>query len=210
MKKIPSRCTPTSALISPTVVRPFSLSASLRPASRPAPRPGWAAATSSRLGRDSRPGWAALLTCAPGRPPPVLYPAGPDQGDPAWPGFLPWVSLTSPGRVFLGRSFAGQAGIRLYPGWTAFCSLFRPGQAGIPWPRPDYSSPRPRFATSETYSSSSFASSTLCQSWDASRLGLAYSPPPYAGLGTPIGSDQHIHPLLVSLIPRRRIRLMTW
>jgi hypothetical protein len=59
--------------------------------------------------------------------------------------------------------------------------------------------------------SSYIDSSALCQSWDASRLGLAYSPPPsYAGLGMPIGSDQHIPPLLVSLILRRRIRLMTW
>jgi hypothetical protein len=167
---------------------------------------GWAAAPAG----PPRPDWAALLACAPGGLPPALYPAGRDQEDPAWLGFLPWAGLTSPGRAYPGRSFAGQAMIRLYPGWATFCLLFWPGQAGIPWPRPDYSSPGPRLTPSGIFTSSSFTSSTLCQFWDASRLELAYPPPSYAGLGTPHGSDQHIPPLLVSLILRRRIRLMTW
>jgi hypothetical protein len=88
--------------------------------------------------------------------------------------------------------------------------LFRPGQAGIPWPRPDYYSTRPIFIPSGIFLSFGIDSSLLCQSWDASRLGLAYPPSSYAGLGTHLGSDQHIPPLLVSLILRRRIRLMTW
>jgi hypothetical protein len=69
---------------------------------------------------------------------------------------------------------------------------------------------RPRFISSGIFYSSGIDSNTLCQSWDASRLGLANSPSLYAGLGTPLGSDQHTPPLLVSLILRRRIRLMAW
>jgi hypothetical protein len=68
----------------------------------------------------------------------------------------------------------------------------------------------PGFTPSGSFSSFGINSIALCQFWDASRLELAHPPSLYAGLGMPLGSNQHISPLLVSLILRRRIRLMTW
>jgi hypothetical protein len=50
--------------------------------------------------------------------------------DPAWPGFFTRPPSLSPGWARLE-----------YSGWAALSALFRPGQAGIPWPRPDYSFP---------------------------------------------------------------------
>jgi hypothetical protein len=160
--------------------------------------PGWAGSSVPRLGQIrsqagalSRPGWADTV--------PRL---GQDLQPPAGPLRILQAGLARP-------TFPAQAGIP-YTGWAGFCVLFRPGQAGIPWPGPDYSSPGLKFTSSGICYPSSIDSSILCQSWDASRLGLAHSPSSYAGLGTPLGSDQHIPPLLVSLILRRRIRLMTW
>jgi hypothetical protein len=87
--------------------------------------------------------------------------------------------------------------------------LFRLGQDGAPLAQAGLFLYRADIYSSGIYSSPSIDSIVLCQSWDASRLGLAHPPSSYAGLGTPLGSDQHIPPLLVSLILRRRIRLMT-
>jgi hypothetical protein len=120
----------------------------------------------SRLGLwpTSPAGPASRRPCfpRPGGLAPVLHPAGPDQEDPAWPGFLPRASI---------------------------CAMFWLGQAGIPWPRPDYplsgrdsslfadlAPPGPRFTSSGTYSSSGIDSSALCQSWDALWLRLAHPP----------------------------------
>jgi hypothetical protein len=75
-------------------------------------RPGWA--LGRRPGRLSRLG--LLLSSAS---------AGPDQEDPAWPGFLPQVTVYLP----------GWAGL-IYSGWA------RPGS---PWPRPDYLLGRPDY-----------------------------------------------------------------
>jgi hypothetical protein len=178
-----------------------------RHASPPAglpPRPsGWAGRPLSRLG---------LIRCAPGRP---------SSLHPGWAGLLPSGQDSSSRPGSLPRPHcAGWAGLTLqdrfplYPGWA------RPG---FPLPRPRFLlagriTPSqagillfwPRFTPFGTYSSSGIDSSALCQSWDTSRLGLAHPPSLYAGLGTPLGSDQHTPPLLVSLILRRRIRLMTW
>jgi hypothetical protein len=104
--------------------------------------PGWASAASCRLGRDQLPGWACLPRLGPfscdsawagksalrlGRSPagrhPPPRPAGPDQEDPAWPGFLPRAPLLAPA----GPAYSVPAG----PGWD-------------PWPRPDYFHGRPR------------------------------------------------------------------
>jgi hypothetical protein len=165
---------------------------------RPLPRLGRRHLPAGPLASDSRPGlyagWAAPRL---GSPP--LSPAGPDQEDPAWPGFPSRPPLFDPG--WASFKYSGWATSVYYSGWARMV---------LPWPRPDYLHNRPGFTPSGTYSLSGIDSSTLCQSWDASRLGLAHSPPSCAGLGTPLGSDQHIHPLLVSLILRRRIRLMTW
>jgi hypothetical protein len=178
--------------------------------------PVWAGLPAGGLGRlPPRLGLEPVVPAGlPGRPLPGFLlrcaPAGPDQEDPAWPGFPSRPPSASPGWAGLG-----------YPGWA---------RSVLPWPRPGYSLagritsiegrdirpqaglylPRSRFTPSGTYSSSSIVSSSLCQSWDASRLGLAHPPSSYAGLGTLLSSDRHIPPLLVSLILRRRIRLMTW
>jgi hypothetical protein len=134
--------------------------------SRPAPR------DPLRLGLPA--GWAGV-------------PAGPGPGPPAGPlpptlpgrHFFPAPRLGSlhlhPGWAGLGES--GLAGIspsgplcqfRLgrikYSGWATFCLLFRPGQAGIPWPKLDYPLSRPRFASSGIYSSPSIDSTAWCQS----------------------------------------------
>jgi hypothetical protein len=195
--------------------------------------PGWAGFPPPRWAFSQLSGWAGM--CDPVRPRtrarvgcPLHLPARPVAGvAPGWAGTsalrlgrIPLqaaFSSSTPGGPFflprLGRR--AQAGIPKQVGIPLFwlgclCALFRLGKAGIPWPRPDYYSPGPRFTPSDVFYSSGINSSALCQSWDASRLGLAYPPSSYAGLGMPLGSDQHTPPLLVSLILRRRIRLMTW
>jgi hypothetical protein len=130
-------------------------------------------------------------------------------------------SLPRLGRGFSYADWAGILSQRQCPGWVSsspsrrgrffFSRLGRCAQPGPCYCFPGRINPcGPRFTLSGTYSSSGFASSALCQSWDASRLRLAHPPSSYAGLGTLLGSDQHTPPLLVSLILRRRIRLMTW
>jgi hypothetical protein len=166
----------------------------------------------TRLGQSAARPWLGrrpllLPGQRPGGPAASSRPAGLDQEDPAWPGLSSKPPFTSSG---LERS-----------GWA------RPA---LPWPRPEYPLGRPdyslsghdsslladlappglRFTSFETYYSSSTNSIAWCQSWDASRLGMAHPPLLYAGLGMPLGSDQHTPPLLVSPILRRRIRLMTW
>jgi hypothetical protein len=93
-----------------------------------APSPGWAGRQPSPgwAGAPSIPGWAGI----PSRPPSPQHPAGPDQEDPPWPGFLPRPLSFSP----------GWAGLE-YSGWAALSALFRPGQARLFLPRPDYSFP---------------------------------------------------------------------
>jgi hypothetical protein len=139
----------------------------------------------------------------PGGPASPRRPAGSDQEDPAWPGFF-------------SRPPSGNTGWAeiVYSGWPGRHSPC-PGRitslAGrINTLQADLAPPGPRFTPSGTYYSFGIDSIALCQSWDVSRLGLARPPSLYAGLGMPLGSDQHTPPLLVSLILRRRIRLMTW
>jgi hypothetical protein len=198
--------------------------------------PGWAGALSSGWAKPAEPGWALAAprpSAAPRLGPPADSPRGPRRpcapfasrlgrqaGCPGWASLnalagLPPLAprLGRIRRIRPGQDFPSRPPLSDRLGRII---VFRLGQAGIPGPGRiipfvgrDILS-WARFIPSRTYSSSSIASSTLCQSWDASRLGLAYSPSSYAGLGTPIGSDQHIPPLLVSLILRRRIRLMTW
>jgi hypothetical protein len=193
------------------------------PASPLQQQPGWQV---SRLGLQ-RAGWAGRTPPHPGLPPP---PPGPPASSPGWawrprlgllryacPGWAAWLI---PGWAGMIRPLLDRD---IFPGWACLSTPAGPdytvpaGPGRDPWPRPDYLphrpnyiSCRPRFTPSGTYSSSSIVYSASCQSWDASRLGLAYPSPSYAGLGTPLGSDRHIYPLLVSLILRRRIRLMTW
>jgi hypothetical protein len=186
------------------------------------PCPGWAAASSPRLGRDrypagpvppARPASGQAAAFRPGQAAPSARPA--QAGISSRPGSLPrpecvQAGTPGPGRAPMCRLATSCVAFR--PGWagTAFPGRITPPPGRIICPRPRYTSTRPRFATSGILYSSGIDSSLLFQSWDASRLGLAHSPPSYAGLGTPLGSDQHIPPLLVSLILRRRIRLMTW
>jgi hypothetical protein len=171
----------------------------LPPGLRPTIRSGWACLPAGPVS------WLGSLAASS---------AGPGLGPPAGPlpptllgcHFFPAPRLgflhLRPGWAGLGES--GLAGIspsgplckfRLgrikYSGWATFCLLFRPGQAGIPWPRPDYPLSRPRFASSGIYSSPSIDSTAWCQSWDASRLGLAHPSSSYAGFGTLLGSNQH-------------------
>jgi hypothetical protein len=166
--------------------------------------PGWAVARSPGWAETRSPGWASSAS----RPEPFPAPVGP-----VWfPGWAGMSSLAGP--VSLLRAGASQAGIPRQAGiYLLRLGLFRctvtagPGrdslaQAGLLLSRVDIYSSR-------SYFSSSINSSALCQSWDTSKLGLAYPPSLYTGLGTPLGSDQHIPPLLVSLILKRRIRLMT-
>jgi hypothetical protein len=198
----------------------------------PTPRsafPGWAGVPATS-GPSRRPG---LSPCPAGplatdpagpapRPPAGLLPQRPRLGSLLQRTGLPRLGFSQcstrlgrirrirPGRDFPSRLpllITGWAGL-WYSGWARLI---------LPWPRPDYlhnrprySSPGPRFIPTGVFYSFGINSIVLCQSWDASRLGLAHPPSLYAGLGTPLGSDQHIPPLLVSLILRRRIRLMTW
>jgi hypothetical protein len=179
------------------------------PAGPPAPRPprlgrlrffpGWAGVPASRAGHFAPvPAWAGIPAGLPGLP--------------SWaPGRRPRLGLFLVSR--LGSMPAGllsRLGRIQYVGWVTSCTLFRLGQAGIPWPRPDYYPPGPGFTPSGILCSSGIDSTAWCQSWDASGLGLAHPSSSYAGLGTLLSSDQHIPLLLVSLILRRRIRLMTW
>jgi hypothetical protein len=189
----------------------------LLPPSRrgPVPRfPGWA-------GRPQDPGWAASLRArsAPGPPLiPARLPLPPGWPRPAPPAGRP---LFRPGRDWprpegLPRKYLSQAGTSWarpgfpYPGWVGLYTVFRPSWAGTATPLAGLALFWPGFTLFGSFLSSGIPSSTLCQSWDASRLRLAHPPSSYAGLGTPLGSDQHTPPLLVSLILRRRIRLMTW
>jgi hypothetical protein len=84
-----------------------------------------------------------------------------------------------------------------------------PGPGRITSPQAGLVLSGPGFTLSRGFSSSGIDSIALCQFWDASRLRLAHPPSLYAALGMPLGSDQHTPHLLVSLILRRRIRLMT-
>jgi hypothetical protein len=171
------------------------------PASCSAPPNGWADVHPSA--GPTPPAGRRSLRPRPDGPISPQCPTGPDQEDPAWPGFVSRPPSVS-------------------PGWDGLVCSGR-ARPGFPWPRPDYSSPGrispfqadlappgPGFTSFGTYSSSGIDSSALCQSWDALWLRLAHPPSSYAGLGTPLGSDQHTLPLLVSLILGRRIRLMTW
>jgi hypothetical protein len=193
--------------------------------------PGWAlsgwAGTQPPGRADSSPGRRPLIlpgwACLPAGLAGMVPPAGPGLAHPA--GLLPLTRLGRCPAPRLGQVLQPRLGRCAPPGrlshagipspcrdslsrLAGFCLLFRPGrdslaQAGLllSWTR---------FTPSGTYHSSSIAPSASCPSWDASRLGLAYPSPSYAGLGTLLGSDQHIPPLLVSLILWRRIRLMTW
>jgi hypothetical protein len=171
------------------------------------PHPGWVsrlAQAASQLGRRFRPGQAFLSPSRLGR---IAYPR---------PGFLQQAGVApqagiGPGRVsYAGQIHLSQLGRHLntVPAEPGRDSL---AHAGLFPPRPSYppvgrDSPYP----GHILHPASGPRFTLCQSWDASRLGLAHPTSSYVGLGTPLGSDQHIPPLLVSLILRRRIRLMTW
>jgi hypothetical protein len=168
--------------------------------------PGWASRLASlRLGRPARP--------CPGGPAPPQHLAGPDQEDPAWSGFISGPP-SSPRPAVPDQED---------PAWPGFLPLGRhlsnvsagpgrdyPGPGRINPLQADLALSGPRLASSGTYSSSAMNSSALCQSWDALWLRLAHPPSLYAGLRMPLGSDQHTLHLLVSLILRRRIRLMTW
>jgi hypothetical protein len=130
------------------------------------------------------------------------------------------------GQLRLGRDIAPRPGSvpgqRMGQAVACMCRLgcfravIRPGQAGNKSPGrittflAGLALFWARFIFPGTLPSSGIDSTARCQSWDASGLGLAYPSPSYAGLGTLLSSDQHISPLLVSLILRRRIRLMTW
>jgi hypothetical protein len=148
----------------------------------------------TRLGRDSVP---RLGLAASSRPKPAR-PGSPGQAGlprPAYPGRLSQAGIPSPGRHSLCRL-----------GW-----LLRGIPAGLgqnSLPQADLAPSGPGFTFSGTHSSSGIDSSVLCQSWDALWIRLAHPSLLYAGLGMPLGSDQHTLHLLVSLILRRRIRLM--
>jgi hypothetical protein len=174
-------------------------------------RPGQAA---SRLGFPARP---CRILAGPTFPPraglPLSIPAGLDCFPQA--GIPPAGRGRSPGRHWPRPSFLRRPDSFIPAGPPSeHCSgrarLGFPGPGRIIPSQAELSPCGPRFTLFGTYSSSDIDSSTLCQSWDASRLGLAHPTSSYVGLGMPFGSDQHIPPLLVSLILRRRIRLMTW
>jgi hypothetical protein len=163
------------------------------------------------------PGQAWANQLSPGRPPgpgPVL-PSAPAPGcisrlgrpvvRPGWAGrsCLGWANRP-PSQ--LGRLFRpGWASVSPLPGWASAIRFLPAGPASQS--RPDR---RSRFTPSGLFSSSGIISIVMCQSWDALWLRLAHPPSLYAGLGMPLGSDQHTLHLLVSLILRRRIRLMSW
>jgi hypothetical protein len=84
--------------------------------------PGWASRPASPVGRRPAPP-LSRLGWLPGWAPSSLHPAGPDQEDPAWLGFL---SSAPPGWA-----------LRQFPGWAAARPLGRLSQAGIPSPGRD-------------------------------------------------------------------------
>jgi hypothetical protein len=193
--------------------------------------PAWAGARVSHLGRRPRsPGWAVARSpgWAAARFPRLDRSSVPRLGQlrfyarafsrPGGAGMVPQLGqgLQHPARpVSLLRAGASQAGIPRQAGIYLFrLGLFwctvpaGPGrdslaQAGLLLSQAEIHLLRYIYSSDINFSAS-------CQSWDASRLGLARPPSSYASLGTPLGSDQHIPPLLVSLILRRRIRLVTW
>jgi hypothetical protein len=150
--------------------------------------PAWAGASLPRLGRSAaRPRLGRRLLLPPGRPCPggpasPQRPAGPDQEDPAWPGFFSRPPSASP----------GWAGF-VYSGWAG---------PGFPWPMPDYLSPcriSPLWAKiyllrdiffirhrlqrlvpvlGRPLAQTGTSSIVICWSWDASWLRPAYSTSP--------------------------------
>jgi hypothetical protein len=108
----------------------------------------------------------------------------------------------------------GQAGLP-YAGWVGSCVVFRPGWAGTAFPGriiyllADLAPPGPGFTSSGTYSSSGIDSSILCQSWDALWLRLAHTPSLCWSWDAPWLTPACSSSTVVSLILRRRIRLMT-
>jgi hypothetical protein len=126
---IPARL-PAPRASGPPLLRPPGWASRQRPgrADSPPPRVGWQSTAPGGLAVRS-PGWAGAQ--APGW-------AGAQA--PGWAAFHPWPGRLSTSRLPLFDP--GWAGFKC-SGWAAICAIFRPGQAGIPWPRPDYSSSRP-------------------------------------------------------------------
>jgi hypothetical protein len=81
-----------------------------RPSRHPASAPGWAASAHPGWARISFPGWAATLAPVLAGPSPVQHPAGPDQEDLAWPGFLPRPLCVNPDWAGFSVFWLGQAG----------------------------------------------------------------------------------------------------
>jgi hypothetical protein len=129
----------------------------------------------SRLGRQAGyPGWAARPAAPAGLPaaPAMLPPAG--RHLPLRPGWAGSGGSGLAGNPLQAATLLPRLGRIKYPGWVAFYSLFRLGQAGIPWPRPDYYPLRPKFISSGI-------------------LPRPASPPAHrASPGMPPGSDWHI------------------
>jgi hypothetical protein len=175
------------------------------PGQRP---PAWAVLTPGWVilppGRDSffGPGFLQQAGTPPadwdsfsGGPSSVQHPAGPDQEDPAWPGLLSSGRHSQAGLLLF---WLGQAGIPLA---LALAGL------RLPWPDlpllgQDLLPPGYFLHPASTPSPCASLGTPLGSDWHILHR--------YAGLGTPLGSDQHTLHLLVSLILRRRIRLMTW
>jgi hypothetical protein len=191
-----------------------------RPASRPAV-PGWADLLSPRLGQRSQApaGPASLSPARPGSLSPASAPAGPAVSTPAWAESAspPGWAASSPGGLQAGApprpGLAPQAcALAGPPGWQAGVApqakICRLGhfehysgwaRSVLPWPRSDYSLlGRITLLLDEIYSLRDILLVQHRLQRIVPVLGRLQArigtppPPPYAGLGTPIGSDQHI------------------
>jgi hypothetical protein len=174
-----------------------------------APLPGWADVLAParppgrvcRLGRCLRPRLGLLAECAgwagafsPGWAG-VSSPAGPGYSSPAGP-------VSSRQTSFL-RVSAGPGRDSPGPGRDSSCQA----RLFLPWPNLSLGGrdlPPPGHIIHPASTTSPYASprTLLGSDWHILHR--------YAGLRIPLGSDQHTPHLLVSLILRRRIRLMAW
>jgi hypothetical protein len=127
------------------------------PAGRPAPAGPSSPAAPAGPSSPAAPAGPACPGWAPSRPP-----SAPPPGPPLQRARLGWIRRIRPGRdsspgplrhARLGRIRRIRPSRDFFP-WAAIYAMFRPGQAGIPWPRPDYSSSGPRFTTSGIYDTS--------------------------------------------------------
>jgi hypothetical protein len=185
------------------------------PAGPRLPAPAWAATPAGP--QAACPGWGVLPAGPPSLAPPMGRPLRSTRlgrirrirpGRDSSPGRhlhharLGWIRRIRPGRDF------SPSGHHM---GTVPAGLGRdsPGPGRIIPLQADLVLSGPKFTSSGTYSSSGIDSSVLCQSWDALWLRLAHTPSLCWSWDAPWLRPAYSSSIVVSLILRRRIRLMT-